>query len=84
MDTSWSGEYPPSEVLGLGKDVPSVLYALASVPAFFLGCYAVYKSNLIQPLTPESVDPQFIVASLLVPISWGLHVAAWIQKENGK
>lgn len=70
--TAWEGKHPPSEVLGLGKDVPSTLYILSSVIALLLGCYSVYKSNLAQPLTPETVNPQFIVGSLLAPISWGL------------
>lgn len=69
---AWEGKYPPSDVLGLGKDVPSTLYILASVVALLLGCYSVYKSNIAQPLTPETVNPQFIVGSLLAPISWGL------------
>lgn len=63
---------PPSTVLGLGKDVPSSLYLFLSVFAFILGCYSVYKSNIFQPLSAETVNPQFIVGSLLVPISWGL------------
>jgi len=25
-----------------------------------------------------------IILSGLAPLSWGLHVAAWIQKQNGK
>lgn len=65
-------KYPSSSVLGLGKDVPSSLYLLASVIALLLGGYSVYKSNLQSPLTPDGVNPQFIVGSLLVPISWGL------------
>eukprot|EP00184_Porphyridium_aerugineum_P001135 CAMPEP_0184694896 /NCGR_PEP_ID=MMETSP0313-20130426/2708_1 /TAXON_ID=2792 /ORGANISM="Porphyridium aerugineum, Strain SAG 1380-2" /LENGTH=118 /DNA_ID=CAMNT_0027153261 /DNA_START=150 /DNA_END=506 /DNA_ORIENTATION=- len=75
---------PKSEVLGLGKEVPSALYAIASVFALGLGCWSVTQSNLFSPLTAQSVNPQFVVGSLLVPISWGLHVAAWIQKYNGK
>lgn len=84
MDTYWEGKAPPSTVLGLGKNVPSGLYLLSSVLALALGSYAVYKSNIVSPLTPASVDPQYILASLLVPISWGLHVASWIQKQNSK
>ena len=70
--TAWEGKYPPSEVLGLGKDVPSSLFILSSVVALLLGCYSVYMSNLAHPLSPESVNPQFIIGSLLAPISWGL------------
>lgn len=72
MSTYWEGKAPPSTVLGLGQDVPSTLYLLSSVIALGLGSYCVYMSNLVSPLTPQSVNPQFIVGSLLVPISWGL------------
>lgn len=84
MDLTTQRDVPDSDVLGLGKNVPSSLYALASAPAFLLGCWGVYQSNFAQQLAPDTVNPQFILASLLVPISWGLHVAAYIQKENGK
>lgn len=84
MDLTTPKNIPPSEVLGLGKEVPSSLYALSSAPAFLFGCWGIYQSNFAHILTPDTVNPQFILASLLVPISWGLHVAAWIQKENGK
>jgi hypothetical protein len=77
-------EYPPSEVLGLGKEVPSTLYALASVPLFLLGVFSVYQSNIAHNLAYDTVNPQFIVGSLALPISWGCHVAAFIQKEAGK
>ncbi|OSX74017.1 hypothetical protein BU14_0313s0002 [Porphyra umbilicalis] len=84
MDTYWEGKAPPSTVLGLGKNVPSGLYLLASVLSLALGSYGVYKSNLASPLTPSTVEAQYILASLLAPISWGLHVASWIQKQNNK
>lgn len=67
-------QYPESTVLGLGKDIPSSLYLIGSVIAFLLGSFSVYQSNLNSPLTPDTVNPQFIVGSLLVPISWGLYV----------
>ena len=31
-----------------------------------------------------NVNPAFVLGSELTPISWGLHVASWILKENGK
>ena len=76
--------YPSSDVLGLGKDIPSALYILLSIGAFGIGVAAVTKSNLLQPLTAETVNPQFVAGSLMLPISWGLHVAAFIQKVNSK
>jgi hypothetical protein len=35
------------------------------------------------PLTTDP-NPLFIAGSLLLPYSWALHVAAWIQRNNGK
>lgn len=70
--TMADSKYPDSSVLGLGKDVPSSLYIIASALALPLGCYSVYMSNIVNPLSAELVNPQFIVGSLLVPISWGL------------
>lgn len=64
--------YPESKVLGLGQDIPSSLYLIGSVIALLLGSWSVYQSNLNTPLTPQTVNPQFIIGSLLVPISWGL------------
>nr|7Y5E_R2 Chain R2, PsaR [Porphyridium purpureum]7Y5E_RN Chain RN, PsaR [Porphyridium purpureum] len=76
--------YPSSEVLGLGKNIPSALYVLISIACFAIGVTSVAKSNLITPLTPESINPQYVVGSLLLPISWGAHTAAFIQKVNKK
>jgi len=75
---------PASEVLGLGKSIPSGLYLIMSVLAFGLGGFSVAQSNLFNTLSADSVNPQFVVGSLMLPISWGLHVASWIQKQNGK
>ena len=35
---------------------------------------------------PLRVDPNplFLAGSFLLPYSWALHVAAWIQRNNGK
>jgi len=84
VDTTWDGKFPPSTVLGFGKDVPSPFYIFSSFVALVVGGYCCTQSNLISPLTPETVRPDFILGSLLVPISWGLHVAGWIQRQNNK
>lgn len=73
MDMSWEG-HPPSEVLGVGKDIPSSLFLFSSVIALALGSYCVAQSNIFSSLSADTVNPQFIVGSLLVPISWGLYV----------
>jgi hypothetical protein len=82
----WWGdkEYPPSKVLGIGKDVPSLVYGLSSGIVFFIGVYCVAQSNLLNILSGSTVNGWYVAGSLLVPYSWGLHVACWIQKQNGK
>ena len=55
-----------------------------SLVAFVIGLYCVHENNIFNRLSATSVNPQTVIGSLLVPISWGMHVAAWIQKENGK
>lgn len=72
METDWTGPAPASDVLGIGKDTASGTFIAASVGAFALGVYCVYASNLQSPLTPEGVNPLYIIGSLGLPISWGL------------
>jgi hypothetical protein len=82
----WWGdkEYPPSKVLGIGRDVPSLVYGPLSGLAFGIGCYCIAQSNLLNILSGSTVNGWYVAGSLLVPYSWGLHVACWIQKQNGK
>ena len=82
--TYWDGEAPPSSVLGVGEKIPSTLFGPLSLLALVAGTYCVHESNIFHQLSASTVNPQYIVGSLLVPISWGMHVAAWIQKKNGK
>ena len=57
----------------------------ASSGIFLLvGLYCVSASQLGAPLTAATVNPFYIAGSLCVPVSWGLHVACWIQRQNGK
>ena len=44
----------------------------------------VAQSNLLNILSGSTVNGWYVAGSLLVPYSWGLHVASWIQKQNGK
>jgi len=83
-DTSWTGKVPPSTVLGIGEKVPSAAYLISSVACLLIGSYCVYESNLLTPLTVSTINPLYVLGSLLVPYSWGLHVAGWIQLKNGK
>lgn len=84
METDWTGPAPPSSVLGIGAGTASTAFIGASVVAFAVGAYCVYSSNLVQPLSPGNMNALYIIGSLGLPISWGLHVAGWIQKKNGK
>ena len=81
----WWGDkdYPPSDVLGIGKDVPSAIYGPAAGVVFFIGCYCVAQSNLLNILSGSTVNGWLVFGSLGVIYSWGLHVASWIQKQNG-
>lgn len=84
METDWTGPAPPSSVLGIGANTASSAFIGGSVLAFAVGAYCVYSSNLASPLTAGTVNPLYIIGSLGLPISWGLHVAGWIQKKNNK
>ena len=80
----WEGAAPPSSVLGIGAGIPSTIFGPLSVVAFVAGTYAIHDSNILNQITPTTINPVNLVGSTLVPISWGMHVAAWIQKKNGK
>merc|ERR1719271_2239539 len=74
-DTYWEGEAPPSYVLGNLQNAPSGLLGPASGIFLAIGLYCVSASQ-----TAATVNPAYVAGSLCVPVSWGLHVAAWIQK----
>lgn len=84
MSTYWEGKAPPSSVLGVGEKIPSSIFGPLSLVALGVGSYCVHESNIFHQLTVDTIYPKYIIGSLLVPISWGMHVAAWIQKQNGK
>ena len=71
-------------MLGIGKNVPSKFYGVTSGLALGIGLYCVAQSNLLNILSGSTVNGFYVFGSLLVPYSWGLHVASWIQKQNGK
>lgn len=85
QDTWWGDkDYPSSIVLGIGKDVPSSIYGVTSAIALAVGAYCIAQSNLLNILSGSTVNGFYVAGALLVPYSWGLHVASWIQKQNGK
>ena len=53
-------------------------------PLLGVGLYCIGESNVFHQLSETTVNPSYIVGAQLVPISWGMHVAAWIQKQNKK
>ena len=78
-------EYPPSTVLGIGKGVSSGVFGVTSGIALFIGLYCVAQSNLLNILSGSNINGWRTAGAMILPIySWGLHVAAWIQKQNGK
>lgn len=74
----------PAQVLGpvLAK-APSVGLAIVSIAAFVTGTYCIHETNILHTVSPETIQPLYVLGAALVPISWGLHVASWIQKQNG-
>jgi hypothetical protein len=80
----WEGSYPPSSVLGIGEKVSSKVFGPLSMVALLVGLYCVNENNISNQLSATNVNPSTVLGSLLVPISWGMHVAAWIQQKNGK
>lgn len=82
--TYWDGKAPSSAVLGpfLSK-MPSKVLGPLSLVMLVVGASAVHESNIFNTVTLETIDPKYFLLSFLCPISWGTHVAAWIQKQNG-
>lgn len=92
------GAKVPSALFGvgslaaLGKTI--YLYVLQAILAAHLtlntmiqlgvGLYCIGESNVFHQLSETTVNPNYIIGAQLVPISWGMHVAAWIQKQNKK
>lgn len=81
MDSYWETKAPPTSVLGpfLSKQSSGSIGVMSFL--FFtigVGCVVANDAGL------PNVNPAFVLGSELTPISWGLHVASWILKENGK
>ena len=82
----WWGdkEYHDRKVLGIGKDVPSLVYGITSGIALLIGVWCIADSNLLNILSGSNINGWRTAGALILPIySWGLHVASWIQKQNG-
>ena len=81
--TYWE-DYPPSEVIGTFKGASSSGLGVASLLALGLGAFCLSQNNIASPVSLSDVNPFYIVGTGGLPIAWGLHVASWIQKKNGK
>ena len=69
-------------IIQIFDNAPSGLLGPMSGIFLLVGLYCVSASQLGAPLTAATVNPFYIAGSLCVPVSWGLHVAAWIQKKT--
>jgi hypothetical protein len=89
-DMSWSGEYPPSKVLGpLMSKMPSGLLGVASLVSLGVCVYSCAQSGVLQHedgaiASGSWVKWYYVAGSFGGPLAWGMHVAAWIQIQNGK
>jgi hypothetical protein len=88
-DMSWTGEYPPSKVLGpVMSKMPSGLLGIASLVSLTVCVYSCAQSGVLQQqdgaiASGSWVKWYYIVGGFGGPLAWGTHVAAWIQRKNG-
>ena len=88
-DMYWEGDAPPSKVLGpIMSKMSSATLGVLSLALLFACVYSVAQSSVLvqEPGNVESgawVKWYYILGSFCGPISWGTHVACWIQRKNG-
>jgi hypothetical protein len=84
-DMSWTGEYPPSKVLGpVMSKMPSGLLGVASIVSLGVCAYSCAQSGVLQHeegalSTGSWVKWYYIVGGFGGPLAWGTHVAAWVR-----
>ncbi|CAM9693311.1 unnamed protein product [Discosporangium mesarthrocarpum] len=84
LETYWDGDAPPSSVLGPALEkANSKALGILSLAAFAVGTYCIHETNIFHTVNPDALNAPYIAGSVLVPISWGLHVASWINSKNG-
>jgi hypothetical protein len=88
-DMYWEGEYPPSKVLGpIMSKMPSAVLGMLSL-VFLTACaYSCFQTTLLvqEPgavASGEWVKWYYVLMGMGGPLSWGTHVASWIQRKNG-
>lgn len=77
-------KYPTSATLGIGKNIPSSVYAVTSLISLGVGVTCTAQSNILNILTAETINPALVLGSTLTLYSFFLHIAAYVQKKNGK
>jgi hypothetical protein len=88
-DTYWEAEYPPSKVLGpIMSKMPSSVLGVLSLALLSLCAVSLYSSAELAKgpdavATGTWVHWDLILSGLAGPLSWGTHVACWIQRKNG-
>jgi hypothetical protein len=88
-DTYWDGEYPPSSVLGpIMSKMPSGALGMMSLVFLVVCAYSIAETSVLvrEPGAFESgawVKWYYVLGSFCGPLSWGTHVACWIQRKNG-
>jgi hypothetical protein len=84
-DTTWTGEYPPSKVLGpIMSKMPSGLLGVASLVLLGTCAFSCAQTGILQQedgaiSSGSWVKWYYVVGSFGGPLAWGTHVAAWIQ-----
>mmetsp|Transcript_5794 Transcript_5794/g.12979 ORF Transcript_5794/g.12979 Transcript_5794/m.12979 type:complete len:220 (-) Transcript_5794:130-789(-) len=78
-----------SNTVGNLKTFSSNELAFYSVLCLAIGLYGALQFNYFDPQFPKVVAGQnfnvsYIVETLLLPVSFFMHIAAYIQKQNGK
>jgi hypothetical protein len=88
-DMSWEGEYPPSKVLGpIMSKMPSGVLGVVSLALLAITGYSCFMSGQLQNIPGALNDGSwvkwyYVLGSFMGPLSWGTHVACWIQRKNG-
>ncbi|GMH79541.1 hypothetical protein TrVE_jg4393 [Triparma verrucosa] len=89
-DMTWEGEFPPSKVLGpIMSKMPSGLLGLLSAASLGICVYSCAQSGVLQQepgamANGSWVKWYYVLGGFGGPLAWGMHVASWIQRQNGK
>jgi len=83
-DMSWTGRVPPPKVMGpILSKTPSVILGPVAIAVLAFGLYSGNHAAANGAFSGETISFVDVIGACGIPLSWGLHVAAYIQKENG-